>query len=567
MTLQNQRRGYLSTSRTRNRIAGLLLVFFFLSQGCGLNENPKTSFNTRVDRITIQPAIKTILKGETFSLDIESTTAMGSMKKGLPYAWSTDKPDVIRVNSLRGTAQGLSVGSARVWVTLYGRKSTETAIFVVESLTVDSDDDGVSNGTDNAPYVPNPDQKDIDRDGLGDVVDTIPNFTSPVPWIQEGNLPKGLYDHAAVIWNGYLYVSGGFGPGPHVDTPDIYTYPILPDGSLGNYQVFHIPSKDLVLNSALGEVHGVATGIDGHTMIAANGYLYIIGGKFQYRRTDCYPTGTTPCNIPTPTAWNRSIFYAPIQTNGGIGLWSELPLPAGIGPYTTGAAVYNNYLYLAGGWDGDQQSNSDRVASAPLLFTGDIGDWKEEPNLPMGLSKHAVVVSQKGFLYVVGGNTGSGSSQEGYTQAFESTVYVAAVLPDNTLSHTLGPWSQTTPLPDTWIDHKAVVLGNILFVIGGRDVNEYYNQDVSSGFYYNYTLHRDVLISQIEPKDGTLSPWQTYNTLPTPLMRHTVAATEDRIYLIGGSSGQDPAMESCVGGICGAPYIRERGIFLLNFPG
>lgn len=48
----------------------------------------------------------------------------------------------------------------------------------------DFDEDGFSNAVDNCPAVANPDQKDSDKDGLGDACDmepTIPVTSSPVP--------------------------------------------------------------------------------------------------------------------------------------------------------------------------------------------------------------------------------------------------------------------------------------------------------------------------------------------------------------------------------------------------
>ncbi|MBI4715109.1 MAG: hypothetical protein HY760_04095 [Nitrospirae bacterium] len=395
-------------------------------------------------------------------------------------------------------------------------------------------------------------------------------------WSLAGQLPKGLYDHAAAYWNGVLYVSGGFGPGGRdpdqsVNTREIYGFTVLPDLTLGDYTVSTIPAKSLSLPTSLGNVSAVVTGIDGHGMFAANGFLYLVGGKFQYERTDCYPSPSQsqlPCNIPTPTAWNHAIFYAPIQPDGSVsGEWTEIPLPDSIGPYTLGAAVYHGYLYLAGGWDG--VVNTDRVFRAPMIADGEIGDWKEETRLPEGVSKHALVAAQ-GHLYVIGGNTGGAQSQEGYSQGYQNEVYVAPIDESDPLGPRVGSWSLTSSLPDTWIDHEAVALGNTLWVIGGRNVNEYYYAPSGDGggYYTDYTVHPTVQIAQVRP-DGTLTPWQDYNELPVPVLRHAAVAAESGvIFLTGGSSGQEepPAPESCQGTqaeLCSATYIRESGVYVL----
>jgi hypothetical protein len=57
---------------------------------------------------------------------------------------------------------------------------------------LDSDDDGVSDVNDNCPFIPNPDQDDLNGDGWGDVCDEsvasggngiIPDPSNPIPSI------------------------------------------------------------------------------------------------------------------------------------------------------------------------------------------------------------------------------------------------------------------------------------------------------------------------------------------------------------------------------------------------
>ncbi|MBI4716001.1 MAG: hypothetical protein HY760_08720 [Nitrospirae bacterium] len=209
-------------------------------------------------------------------------------------------------------------------------------------------------------------------------------------WIPAGNLPKGIYDNAATVWNGYLYVSGGFGPGPEVNTSEVYIFHILPDHQVSLHAVSHIPRK--TLRFPKGE-RAVVTGIDGHRMFAANGRVYLVGGKFQYIRTDCYPPTENPCFTPTPTAWNLAILHAPVQADGTLGEWAETPLPDGVGAYTPAVVFHEGGVYIIGGWDGEK--NVDTVVSAPLLPDGEIGPWQTSPPLPEGLSKHAAAAKRR----------------------------------------------------------------------------------------------------------------------------------------------------------------------------
>ncbi|MBI4715248.1 MAG: hypothetical protein HY760_04820, partial [Nitrospirae bacterium] len=189
-----------------------------------------------------------------------------------------------------------------------------------------------------------------ERESASEVATLTPATDAP-SWLSAGDLPKGLYDNAAAVWNDYLYVAGGFGSGPDVNTSEIYTFRILPDHRVTLHSISSIPRKAVRLPN--GE-RVVITGIDGNRMFAANGRIYLVGGKFQYIRTDCYPPTEHPCFTPTPTLWNHSIFHAPILENGTFGTWEKTPLPDGVGPYTPAVVVHEEGIYIIGGWDGEK---------------------------------------------------------------------------------------------------------------------------------------------------------------------------------------------------------------------
>lgn len=379
---------------------------------------------------------------------------------------------------------------------------------------------------------------------------SVPNITfEPKEWEFAGRLPKGLYDHAAAVWNGFLYISGGFGPGPDVNTDEIFIFRIMPDNTVDLHGTAGILDKSIAFKNG---AKGIIKGIDGHAMTVYNGYLYIVRGKFQYVRTDCYPPTAVPCFSPTPTAWNNTVLYTAINADGTLSDWHEVPLPENAGPYTPGVTIANGYLYVIGGWDGKR--NTAAVSSARILQDGSLGQWNDETPLPVGLSKHAVTVSGE-FIYVVGGNTGM-ATMSAYSQGYSNAVYYAQIQE----AHSIAEWRLAEPLPDTWIDHKVAAVGDSLFVIGGRNVNEYYNY---TGDYFDYSIHNTVLYSRAS-HDGTLTPWSIYNNLPVPVVRHAIAADRGLIFSIGGSSGQDTENIGCIQGMCSAPYIRESEIYMLD---
>jgi hypothetical protein len=92
-----------------------------------------------------------------------------------------DPGDVISftINGLPATPMPISLNGTpvppwtRVTWTRFGDR------WEVDLRVPDSDGDGVSDGEDNCPWVPNPDQTDSDGDGLGDVCDNCPEVYNP----------------------------------------------------------------------------------------------------------------------------------------------------------------------------------------------------------------------------------------------------------------------------------------------------------------------------------------------------------------------------------------------------
>jgi len=107
---------------------------------------------------------------------------------------------------------------------------------------------------------------------------TVWNSASPYTTPRQG--------HTSVAYNGFLYVIGG-------TTDDVTRYndvqfaPINADGSLGTWQT----------------TTPFYNGRRGHTSVAYNGYLYVIGGT---------PTGGGLLN---------DVQYAPINPDGSLGTW------------------------------------------------------------------------------------------------------------------------------------------------------------------------------------------------------------------------------------------------------
>ncbi|MBK9233376.1 MAG: hypothetical protein IPO15_21665 [Anaerolineae bacterium] len=85
-------------------------------------------------------------------------------------------------------------------------------------------------------------------------------------WLTSGSLPQAVFGHTAALFNGRIYVVGGYSQSGY--RADVFVTTIHSDGSLGAWSAA----------TSLPSGQERAT----HTTVAANGFLYVIGG---YRNT------------------------------------------------------------------------------------------------------------------------------------------------------------------------------------------------------------------------------------------------------------------------------------------
>ncbi|MBI4039323.1 hypothetical protein HY388_00665, partial [Candidatus Daviesbacteria bacterium] len=120
-----------------------------------------------------------------------------------------------------------------------------------------------------------------------------------------------------------------------------------------------------------------------HSSIVANGYVYVVGGG----------TGSV-----------STVYYARLNADGSLGTWTTNSnyLP-GI-RFNHSSIVANGYVYVIGGTTGTIQST---VLYAKLNSDGSTGSWTTNSNYLPGLrSAHSSIVAN-GYVYVIGGTTGT----------------------------------------------------------------------------------------------------------------------------------------------------------------
>ena len=204
-------------------------------------------------------------------------------------------------------------------------------------------------------------------------------------WGTTTSLPESQSGHGAFVWNGRIYVVGGWtGFSFRRET---YFAEVHPDGTLGSW----------VATSLLPEARG-------HTIAAVvhNGYAYALGGQGP------------------DLTYKADVWYAKINQDGTLGPWvTTESMPMGL--HGHGVAIVDNEIYVIGG--GTHAAARAEVYRASINPDGTLGDWGRDTDLalPIGIEPRAHLVQTPMWnnrIYVIGGDdeTGTVTNTVYYTQ-------------------------------------------------------------------------------------------------------------------------------------------------------
>jgi hypothetical protein len=183
--------------------------------------------------------------------------------------------------------------------------------------------------------------------------------------INSNNIPVALDGHSSVVYNGYLYITGGHRDYNFFNT--VYYAKINSDGSVGAFQT---------------NINNIPVPLSEHFTVVHNGYIYITGGA------------TTNSSFNT-------VYYAKINSDGSVGSFQANSNNTPISLNKHSSEVYNGYLYITGGYGNSGSQN--KVYYAKINSDGSVGVFKTNTNdIPVSLYEHSTVVC-KDFLYITGG--------------------------------------------------------------------------------------------------------------------------------------------------------------------
>ena len=228
--------------------------------------------------------------------------------------------------------------------------------------------------------------------------------------------------------------------------------------------------------------------------VVLNGYIYTMGGGLASGKTS-------------------SVYYSKVNLDGTLGAWTattSLPPPTGIS--SGGAATYNGYIYMIGGFTPPSNTVNATVYYAKANADGTVGTWNTTTALP-GVREGTGVAVANGYLYVVGGYNGA---------VMEPTIYYAKLNPDGTIPPSgTGTWvsNANQPVIGPGEGTAATVLNGYLYVVGGHDVGG--AKTAATGYA---PLNAD----------GSVGVWSSGPSLGAVEGPNNVFSVNGYIYVLGG---------------------------------
>jgi len=377
-------------------------------------------------------------------------------------------------------------------------------------------------------------------------------------------LPTAIYEHGAAVNNGFIYVVGGCitntcQTGTGDTTGNTSFAPLNADGTIGAWTT----DSTHILNSA---GIGGATGLAAFGFTVYNNFLYVAGG---------YTSGGPSSNV----------YYVQLNTNGTLaGNWTlqasklgastysdaaiayrgfllvfggctgtvgsagcssyrntnyEMPIGAAGAPGTLttsaatgsflnlptatalmGPAVYNGYIYLAGGANGSSgQTNT--ILYAKIADNGNITSWSTATGVMSHTLRRTDAYAMNGYLYVTGGHDGSTNTTYG-------TIQIGQIrLSDGNIPNNLT--TSVTTITPRW-DERTVFANGYIYATGGCSTG-----NPPGSCSTRSTL--DEYVEEYNAGNKNTSAWtNTASTYTTNRVTPAAVAYNGYIYIAGGCS-------------------------------
>ncbi|OGR44564.1 MAG: hypothetical protein A2X35_00440 [Elusimicrobia bacterium GWA2_61_42] len=238
-------------------------------------------------------------------------------------------------------------------------------------------------------------------------------------WQPTTPMPQKVAAHAAAIYGGRLYVTGGSVRNTGA-TALTYSAPINADGALGEWR-YETPLPSTLF---------------GHKSFTRAGKLFVLGGSAAPRM---YGEEGLPAG-----AISSMVYGAAINADGTLGAWAAQPaMPAQLALFAL--VDTEKSVYLLGGFDGGVVNS---VYFSPISADGALGDWQALQALPQNLLSLAAVATPD-YLYSLGGGLA-------YIETPVNSIYFAKLKAEPRAFVKLNPSSINKGANGKWV---TVIIG------------------------------------------------------------------------------------------------------------
>ena len=270
----------------------------------------------------------------------------------------------------------------------------------------------------------------------------------------------------------------------------------------------------------------------GHSMVAYNGFLYVIGGEDD--------TGTR----------QSTVYIAKLGANGEPSLWhptdpdpdnwvywfEDTSLPEAIS--YTAVVASNNRMYLLGGSTTGTPGGVTTVRYTNIEPTGELEGWTTTGVTALNTARfmHTAEVYNNN-VYVIGGDSSSSG-------ALLSSVDFIKLDTDGTFA---GSWESTSGFSTARRTNGGdftTIFGAYIYLNGGCSA-------VTGGNCQ--TVASDVQVASIFA-DGSLGEWVTIAGLSTQRVGYGMHAWQEKVYRVGGCTLLVTTSDDCVSSLDTVDY-------------
>ncbi len=230
-------------------------------------------------------------------------------------------------------------------------------------------------------------------------------------WSSTTSYPSEIGGQSCAAYSDYIYCVGGLNGSGYSSA--VY-YATISSSGVGTWSsTASYPNSEFTLSCT-----------------TYSGYIYCVGGENAY-------------------GYSSAVYYATISSSG-VGTWSSTTsYPSEIADQP--CAAYFGYIYCVGGETNDGLTVG--VYYAPISPSG-VGTWTTTAGYPtFGIEEESCAISA-GYIYCIGGNTDYG---------LIDYVYYAEV----NLAGSLSPWGATTSYPTNVFGPSCAVYSGYIYCVGG----------------------------------------------------------------------------------------------------